>query len=608
MVFKILVLLFSLSLVAQENLRTNDSQQFVSGKVPRNYIRNSGAERNLANVTFPGSILTRVTSSAVLQGAASFQIDATTSAQKVVFQGEILRGVLGGNCEATFKFNGDASLYKAYVEINGVKVSAEQQLWNVTAPSRQTISINFPCGVSTTHGADIVIESTGNGAAIFVDDLYVGEATNIGDAAQATFVGSIHWAQNASCIWSWTATTSGVGSGTNANCLTPTTTGSLGVASSAPSAVINFTMTVVAGQEYLIVPEGQFLNNTTGTQILGYYFSDGTDISTGSGVWANGVASGGSIGAHRFRPTTSGLKTMALLAKANSGTINAQVYVAGNNGLRFNVYRFPTNSEQVFRVGAPGLEWTAFTGAMKGATNGLAFTNATTTGFYKCEGPTLHVMMQTNYTGTPGTGTGNFVWDLPSGFTIDTTKITTTTAYAALQGYAVFYDDSSLQRYDGSVQYFSPTQVAVLANAASTSAWSLSTPVTVAINDRAHFLFQIPVTASSPCPRVPMPLLKNAVTTTSEAVEQTVSAEVTCSAASTVVRGGTGVTIGNRSTTACTLTIASGVFSAQPWACNVTPKATAVQATACNCTSATSCVIYGPSADYNAYVQIKGPR
>lgn len=143
----------------------------------KNFVKNPEAEKNANNLTLSAAIATRTTTTP-LQGAGSFSIDATASAQTVKFDTNTLDQYLKGqNCEAKFIFTGDATLYKAYVEQGANKVTTDLTLTNET--NSKAVSINFPCG-DLSSNSHMVIESTGNGAAIKVDKVYLGGTTNIG--------------------------------------------------------------------------------------------------------------------------------------------------------------------------------------------------------------------------------------------------------------------------------------------------------------------------------------------------------------------------------------------------------------------------------------------
>lgn len=147
-----------------------------------NYVKNPSCILNDANITDASGIVSRTTASPITEGLkASCLIDGTASAQVVKFTMSSFDTDLdGGNCEASFSYRGDASLYKVYVESPvSTKISADVQLTN-TGSTTRTERINFPCGVRADAKA-LVLETTGaSPAAIKVGNVYGGKATNVG--------------------------------------------------------------------------------------------------------------------------------------------------------------------------------------------------------------------------------------------------------------------------------------------------------------------------------------------------------------------------------------------------------------------------------------------
>lgn len=195
MIFRLLLsTIFFLSCnpsVAQ--VKVIEGQYGLNTQMPTNYVRNKGCFTNVANITASGGSLTRNTTTP-LENGADCQVDASASAQTYTWATFALdRWLSGQNCEAKFNYRGDASLYKAYVTVNSVKVSTDLQLQNSSSPSVQPVSINFPCGAQPLTTA-LVIESTSvSAAAINVAGVYVGAATNIGTVAQAKNVVQFTW-------------------------------------------------------------------------------------------------------------------------------------------------------------------------------------------------------------------------------------------------------------------------------------------------------------------------------------------------------------------------------------------------------------------------------
>jgi hypothetical protein len=173
-----LILLFSLTAFGQVN--NIEGKYGVNTEMPTNYVRNKSCISNPAYITGTGTT-SQNTSPPVLSGKADCAIDDASSGlthkwQTLTFD----RKLDGGNCEAKFTYKGDASLYKAYVNVGGNKVTTDLQLSNASNP--QIASINFPCGLYS-DAKEVVIESTSaSAAAINVVDVYAGIVTNLGYA------------------------------------------------------------------------------------------------------------------------------------------------------------------------------------------------------------------------------------------------------------------------------------------------------------------------------------------------------------------------------------------------------------------------------------------
>lgn len=223
----------------------------------------------------------------------------------------------------------------------------------------------------------------------------------------------------------------------------------------------------------------------------------------------------------------------------------------------------------VWKPGFPGQEWTDFT-----PTSTITTTNVTHSGNYQCVAGNLSVMGLMDFSGTNTDGT--FVVSLPSGYEIDT-GVTGTNNTRAFMSKIRFTDDSAGTGYVGEARYSNSTQVAFMvyrdSTASSTNDITVRTatsasnvPFTIANGDKIRYAFTVPVTADSPCPRAAMPLMKHAVTTSSESVERIERASVTCSSSSTITRqsGNWIDSIANISSGSCTLTLKTGYFSAIP--------------------------------------------
>jgi len=150
----------------------------------------------------------------------------------------------------------------------------------------------------------------------------------------------------------------------------------------------------------------------------------------------------------------------------------------------------------VFQV-TPSSEWTAFT------PTGTWVTNSTYSGFWRRIGQNMEVVASIATTGSVGTP-GTLTMDLPTGYTIDLTRLTNATVSnpikAANVGRGYFADSSaSAISYFYSVNVNTASSVAAVGvtfSSASSHVWSLFThaaPQTAAAGDNYGFYYSVPI-------------------------------------------------------------------------------------------------------------------
>ncbi len=546
MVFKLLALLLSTSAFAG-TLRTATFQQSLSASAPRNYILNSGAELNDRDVNDPPNIVSRTTT-VPLEGDASFAIDGTASAQVAVFYGKPLQsGLLGGTCEMRFRYNGDGTLYKAYATLNGVKVSAEQTLTNITSPSSAQVSLIFPCGTSTTDTASANIESTSSSAAaIKVDSVYIGSAVSLGAVSQSEHAGTAS-RSGSQAIASAADTKVQLNSGSFAFGTFDGTTNYRYT----PGKPGNYQ---IHAKTYLdTLPSGAFVQisirkngSTEGScTVFGRW-----NMSSSDGVWQTTCT---------VVSDSDDYFEFWVQSSDTSYTVqNASVFFA----------RLPLASETILRQDAPGAQWTAFTPSTSFSAN------VTWTGFYRCS--MNHLEAQYNAAFTGATTTAALTANLPTNFTVDTARLppnaTTTNLYV---GRGLVYD-FGVDTLPISAILSSTTAVTLRAESASGTYVSNGTgasqavPVTVGNNDTLNFKISVPVTADSPCYKGSQALIPGTIYSNSGGIER-IERMTGSSACALSSQSGSWLTSvsGTNSGTGCTLNIASGMFSAAP-TCSVT--------------------------------------
>jgi hypothetical protein len=130
-------------------------------------------------------------------------------------------------------------------------------------------------------------------------------------------------------------------------------------------------------------------------------------------------------------------------------------------------------------------DWTAYT------PTGAWVANTTFSGFWRRVGDTMEVYCKAVTSGAPTSAL--FSCSLPSGYTIDTNKISTSTL--SIYGQASAWDNG-IANYSGFVIYASTTTVNVIDDNAGTY-WTQAAPFTFGANDEIKAYFKVPITGWS---------------------------------------------------------------------------------------------------------------
>jgi hypothetical protein len=612
---------------AQQSIGNFD--QISSHNAEKNFIKNPGAEKNAGNITESAAITTRTTTTP-LEGIGSFSVDATSSGQTVKFTANTLSDYLKGqNCEAKFVFSGDASLYKAYVEQSSTKLTGDLQLTNETNP--RSVSINFPCGTTVTDVRPVIESTSASAAAIKIDRIYLGLATNVGQLGL-----SVPTTSYTPTLTNFTATINSATYRIENEMMHITGTLTL---TGAPSAIITVGL-----------PSGYTINTSKiGSTVVS------TDLNSALAFDQTGNIYSGNVS---YASTT----TITFTGPNTSGRWNATIPFtwASTDTLSYQA-SFPINeSSYAQTLKLNQTPWFVST-AINGANISLGLVDVTSDTEVVDAGLTMTpssgsspvgiVCSSTNAAATPSTGT--------------------TTCSAGSEGLGASFEIPYPGLYEVCTEFTSVIQVGPAANSLVNQTFKLTETATNAqttlsgathalyarhyavdatqntISDRPNSLcetfnfssagikairlkYQQDVngtvgsslisanTASGGNFRLtvkqlsvsyPAPLLVGSVVSNSSAVERIERAKINCDAASSIIsQSGTWIsTIGNRSGTSCLITIAAGIFAAEP-ACTLTVESGTVQATAVDTTSVTSMTVYGPSADYDANLICVGQK
>lgn len=142
--------------------------------------------------------------------------------------------------------------------------------------------------------------------------------------------------------------------------------------------------------------------------------------------------------------------------------------------------------------GSPVTDWVSYTPTLKGQSNGLAYTNATTIGRYRRDGDSVEIQIETDFSGAPGTGTGYFIWSLPSGLAVDTSKLTGSGTNQNVMGVFQYYDASATWTVGTSHYSSTSSSIVALYSGASVQAGPTA-PVTTAAGDIATISIKLPI-------------------------------------------------------------------------------------------------------------------
>lgn len=422
-----------------------------------------------------------------------------------------------------------------------------------------SINFVFPSSGSVSF---IITSVASNEPEVYIDDCYIGLATNTSNTQQLTA-----W-QSFTPVWTSSGTAPAIGNGTVLGKYRR-----VGDSAEIQMVITSGTSTTYGSSNAFrfSLPSGLGItvDSTkipTADQTVGYARADLSTPTFYQGnlvlnSFANAEVIVRAIGATTVWNSTSPATPIAAAA--------GQVYT-----LFYTVPIVGWASDIAFRPDMPGVQWTSYTPVLTGNISGT-FTNTTTTGFYRCDGDTLEMSAESVFSGAPGTAIGYFQWSLPSGFTADTAKILTTSVGQQVIGFAQGLDNGT-SWYRGIVQYQDTTHVTAIMSDTGNQA-APATPFTWGTADLITLYARVPVTAGSPCSRIRAPVLVGSVTSNSIGAERIERANITCSSSSAVnSQSGAWLTsVGNVSSGKCTVTLALS-FSSTAYDCHFTRNGTAV--------------------------------
>lgn len=184
--------------------KPNYDQNFLGALAPMNYVANPSARSNANSKTSSGASLTRDTSTANIDGVASWTCDGTAQNDYCEWTLNTINAPDdSGNCQFSGVYYGDATKYDFAITDGSGTTLASTALGSssglLSLTSYGQFAINYPCGASGARKVRLIQTQTGNGAAVQVGRLYYGSATNVGSTSNGiwtSFTPTGSWVSN----------------------------------------------------------------------------------------------------------------------------------------------------------------------------------------------------------------------------------------------------------------------------------------------------------------------------------------------------------------------------------------------------------------------------
>lgn len=370
-------------------------------------------------------------------------------------------------------------------------------------------SVNYPGPSSGTVGVTLYAASGVTGD-IYVDDTYVGQARNIGNVAQAQFIGSLKYAGTANCTWSSSSTTLAAFSA-DTDCPSASVTGSVSApGTKIPGAVVSN----LAPGTYKVTIKTAIGKTGTQDAVVAAAVNDGTTTSPAQTFYNstnNGTVVAPLTLVAYFTYTTAQSSVTYQAYGYSQNASNAVTLEAGNTNRDFEItVEYVPNSSQAVATTTQS----EFNETDCPTITGSWSTNTTYTCKWYRRKNRAYFDIKVATSGAP-TAT-NLTVNLPSGIAIDTAKMPAYSTNEFPVGIASVADTGVLTYAGISKINTGNVIIPFVINTASTigseSAISHASPFTFGSGDAVYLKFDIPV---SGWVDNPMPVLVGSVTTSS---------------------------------------------------------------------------------------------
>lgn len=573
------------SSVASATLNSVDKAQMFEDNILFNPGFENGKQGWTTSYGGSGAFSIATSGSNLLTGGGSAYWDATASTQTFLNAGvAIPNGLKGRNgvmaCKLMVPSGTATHTMEAY---DGSTVLGSVTITSSATPVYQYNNFIFPSSGSVY----IRFQAQADEPMIVIDDCFMGDASevNLANVSQSNFIGSAYFASTASCNFSRSNTS--LGAMTDTDCPGPTVDQNPGpgVIQTTDADLPRVTLNNLPPGRYRVSFEGNA--GASGSTVMAFAINDGTNTRGRSAGFSTSGGNSGFFVEAVFEYTTAGNRSFELYASTTAAT--AVVYNDNTSGANyqtwFHIYRYPTSTEQAYKPDSSPASWAGY----HGTTCAFARTN-TAYGAFTADGTcTLTEQYNRNF-GTVTTAGAS----LP-GVIFTPPRIGRYLVCAVFQAQGAANDQiigvrmtdganvlaSQLAKMPASASgQIHPMTLCSIYNASTVSSSTTislegkATSSSVTVTGNATD-FAVAWTITGLDQPLPAPIIINSVTNSSSGVTRIEAAKLNCDAGSAITsqHGSWVSSIGNISTGACAVTLASSTFSSTPY-CTATPATT----------------------------------
>ena len=306
-----------------------------------------------------GSWAAASSGSNLLYGKGSGVFNSSTGSQYVRSDAYTLPAGLtdsGRTCMVRMYYKGGDANYTLRALDGSNTIITGSSVTLAAASSTTSIFQTFPCPTSGSMKLEVV--STGDGAELAIDRMYLGEMDLLQQVSQASFYGSAAWVATASCSWTLTST-SFTSYSADSDCTTPGGSSLKGNAVAPSTKIPAIRFQNLPPGKYFLVATGYFTQNSNTNQSVWRFYDGSTASTEETPVYSSGTAvvTGTVMGTLEYTTTQSDI-TIQIQGKGSGS--NATEIINTAQPLVINVFRYPTSTDTVFRPDQVANSWSGY--------------------------------------------------------------------------------------------------------------------------------------------------------------------------------------------------------------------------------------------------------